>query len=141
MTRRLTMLGLLLAVALTGCAATSGGLEGSWILVRVGDCDLDVGEHPDQDDSVKILSRDRFAFASQDAGGELFAGGGTWRRDGDTYVEIIRYHSRPALVGAVAEFDCRLDGDLWYHIGEIETDQGTFHVDEVWRRLEAEGDH
>ncbi|MBU0743579.1 hypothetical protein KKG45_00985 [bacterium] len=140
MPRRTTMILLLATVMLAGCAGTSGDLRGSWILVQRQGRDLEVGDRPTPNDIVKILNDDRFAFAAQQGPGEIFGGGGTWRREGDTYVETIRYHSHPELVGAVATFRCRVEDDFWYHAGEFDANGRRYVIDEVWRRLDEEGD-
>jgi len=129
-----------LPIVLTGCAGTSGELRGSWLLVQQQGRDLEVGDVPGPGDTAKILSDDHFAFASQQRPGEIFGGGGTWRRDGDTYVETIRYHSHPELVGEVATFRCRVEDDVWYHAGEFDANGQRYVIDEVWRRLDEEGD-
>lgn len=139
MPKRMLLL-LLLPLALAGCAGTSGDLRGSWVLVRSAGQDLDAGEAPGPGDNVKIMNDDRFSFALQIADGEIFGGGGTWRREGDVYVETIRYHSHPELVGAIATFTCRVEDDLWYHLGEFDAGGRHYCIDEVWRRLKEEGD-
>jgi hypothetical protein len=134
------LLLLALTLAAAGCAGTSGDLRGSWLLVRSAGRDLEAGATPGPHDTVKILNDDRFAFAVQAGEGEVFGGGGTWRREGDVYVETIRYHSHPQLVGAVATFTCRVEDDLWYHRGDFEAGGRHYVIDEVWRRLTEEGD-
>ena len=140
MQRRMTMFLLLLPIVLAGCAGTSGDLRGSWILVQRQGHDLEVGDVPGPNDLVKILNDDHFAFAAQQGPGEIFGGGGTWRRDGDIYVETIRYHSHPELVGAVVAVQCRIVNGIWYHFGEIDVNGQHYTIDEAWRQLDEEGD-
>jgi len=140
MTMRSMLLLVLLTALLTGCAGSSGDLRGSWLLVQRQGEDLDVGDPPGPGDIVKVLCDDRFAFGSQNEPGEVFGGGGSWRRDGDTYVETIRYHTHPELVGAVAVFDCRVEDGVWHHVGRCESGGQRYAIDEVWRKLDEEGD-
>ncbi len=137
---RRAILTLLLPLLLAGCAGSAGDVRGSWVLVRSAGHDLDVGEAPGPGDTVKILNDDRFSFAVQGGDGAIFGGGGTWRREGDVYVETVRYHSHPELVSADATFTCRVEDGLWYHTGAFEAGGRNYVIDEVWRRLTDEGD-
>lgn len=130
---------LVLAAAMlgAGCATSPGPLAGSWVVVNY------TGERPDPDGlptgtagrAVKILTSDRFAFGNM-SGSDVFSGGGRYELEGDTYRETIEYHWVPELVGKTVEFDCEIDGDLWYHTGTFRVEGRDFRIREVWRRLQ-----
>jgi hypothetical protein len=140
MTIRTTILLLLLAAMLTGCASTSGDLRGTWVLVERDGRTLETETPPSPVDTVKILNDDHFSFATQSGIGEIFGGGGTWTLDGDVYIETIRYHSHPELVGAEAVFQCRVEGDIWHHNGDFMAHGRHYVINETWRRVQDEGD-
>jgi hypothetical protein len=64
----------------------------------------------------------------------VLAGGGRYEYhpERDLYVEHIQYHSDPALSGATLRFEARVEGDTWYHIGEV----GDYKLREVWERVD-----
>ncbi len=116
-------------------------LVGSWVMVsqkivhpdRVEE-PLKMGETlPGDRRQVKILTESHFAFGRQSENGEdLTAGGGSYVVKGDTYTEVIEYHTSAPLVGSEIPFIWRVEGDLWYHSGQI----GTFRLEEVYQRIE-----
>jgi len=87
--------------------------------------------------SYKILNKTHFAFGRQtvisgEPQDDVFAGGGRYLLQGDTlYTEIIEYHSNQAIVGMSIAFKCRVEGNLWYHTGDI----GNTKLEEVWRKV------
>jgi hypothetical protein len=44
-------------------------------------------------------------------------------------------HFASHLVGLENEFDCRLEGDLWYHSADAEVGGVRIEIHELWRRL------
>ena len=84
---------------------------------------------------VKILTDTHFAFGQQvDDSDEVTAGGGRYTLEGNTYTEIIEYHTS-VPVGIRIPFECRIEGDTWYHTGYIGSGQYQLKLEEVWRRL------
>lgn len=87
--------------------------------------------------SFKILNSTHFAFGRQVIvdgvlQDEVYGGGGRYDLIGDTlYVEHIEFHSSHDLVGVSIEFRARIDGDTWYHDGQI----GDSVLKEVWHRI------
>ncbi len=129
---------ILMAVA-AAAQTPSTLLEGTWEMVsrRSVYADSIVTPAPVQGPSFKILNGTHFAFGRQTVqGGEamddVYAGGGRYTVDGDSmYVEHVEYHSSAGLVGQSLRFRCRVDGDIWYHSGQI----GDFLLEETWRRV------
>ena len=128
----------MLLIGMLGCGHPSGKLVGAWEMEfpssapteRLG-AEKIAGGKP-----VKILTDTHFAFGSTGAGGMMYAGGGTYTLDGDTYTEVIEYHFNPMLIGQTVSFTCRLQGERWYHSGIFEIDGERFNIEEIWRRIE-----
>lgn len=137
---RYALLSILLIVLASGCASSRSMLMGTWVLVESQGDARHPSEPPAAEDLVKVVGEMRFSFAAQAGPGEVFAGGGTWDREGDTYVEHIRYHSHQELVGADAPFTCRVEDGLWHHDGEFTSGGRSYAIHEVWRRVHEEGD-
>jgi len=125
------------AVVAAGCATAPNPLMGSWVVESyTGERPAPNAPAPDPAQrAVKILTRDRFAFGDQQ-GTEMFAGGGRYEWEEGVYRETVEYHWMPDLVGKTLEFDCRLDGDLWYHTGTFRFGGRDLVIREVWRRLD-----
>ncbi len=84
---------------------------------------------------VKVSNDSHFAFGSVGPYGMVYAGGGRYTLEGETYTEFITYQFDPKLVGRSVSFTCRLDGDRWYHSGIFEVDGEQYHIEEIWRRI------
>lgn len=130
---------LLLVVSLFAATAVLGQLpanelEGTWVLVSQTAIypDSTVDRTDQIAHTTKILNSTHFAFGRQIADEEIIAGGGTYTYDGDTYTEHIEYHSAAGLAGQSITFSARLEGDLWYHVGDL----GDFALEEVWERVD-----
>ena len=123
---------------LFACSAANGQmpanvLEGTWEMISqkliYPDTTLDRTEQTAY--TLKILNSTHWAFGRQlQDGQEVFAGGGWYEFDGDTYTEHIVYHSG-GLEGQSVRFDAEVDGDTWRHYGDV----GDFIIEEVWRRV------
>jgi hypothetical protein len=115
-------------------AAQESSLAGTWELVeqRLVYPDRVVDRSDSLQQTFKILNNTRFSFGRQIRDGEVYAGGGTYTFDGDTYTEHIRYHSEPGLPGQSITFEARVEGDTWHHRGDL----GVYVVEEVYRRVE-----
>lgn len=93
-------------------------LQGAWVLTEKG------GENPNDlgINMIKILSENHFMFAFYHEATQSFfsAGGGTYTLQDGRYTETILFHTiDPGLIGRQVSFDCRLEGDKWYHTGNI----------------------
>lgn len=114
-------------------AGTECDVQGAWEMVDIRVIYPDRVDRPQhRQRQIKILTPTHFAFGRQaDDPEEVYAGGGRYEVDGNTYTEHIEYHSSAPLVGTAIEFECRVEDDLWYHSGII----GDFRLEETWRRI------
>ena len=119
---------LLIALLLMGCATKSPDLQGSWRLVSSG------GQNLEQPTNIKSITETHFAFGMQTPQGP-FGGGGTWQLIENTYTEHVEWHSHGVLVGKDVDFDCRVEGDMWFHSADFVADGERYHIDEVWERV------
>lgn len=108
-------------------------LEGTWEMVSqmLIYPDSTVDRTAQTPYTIKILNSTHWAFGRQLVDGEeVFAGGGWYEFDGETYTEHIVYHSG-GLAGQSVNFEARIDGDTWHHRGNL----GEFVIEEVWTRM------
>jgi hypothetical protein len=93
---------------------------------------------------IKLLTASHFAWQGVPEVGDTLGvyaysryGGGTYRVTATTYTESVDYFFYPGLIGQEIAFSCRVEGDLWYHEGDIPGDEqtGSDHIAEVWRRI------
>ena len=116
--------------------APANPLQGSWRLVSqkliYPDSTVNV-RGTSVPPSTKILNDTHFAFGYQtEDGEEVYAGGGRYTLEGDSlYTEHIEYHSSIPNVGQSLTFKYRVEGNRWYHTGQI----GNFVLEEVWERI------
>ncbi len=112
-------------------------LEGTWRMVsqELVYPDSVVDQSDQWGPGYKILNSTHFAWGRETGNGEeVLAGGGWYEYDPETntYIEHIEYHSDTDLAGAAIEFTARVEGDTWYHIGDL----GAYKLREVWARVE-----
>lgn len=114
----------------------SNVFEGTWEIVsqKLVYPDSTVDRTDQVPHTLKILNATHFAFGRQMGEEEVYAGGGTYTIDGETYTEHIEFHSAGALVGQSVTFDARIEDDLWHHSGQIDD----FVLEEVWRRVDVD---
>ena len=138
MMQKLSSIGVLSLFVATGVFGQlpNNVLEGSWEMVsqRVIYPDSVVDRTDQIPYTIKMLNSTHFAFGRQIMDEEVFAGGGRYTLDGERYIEHIDWHSAGGLVGLSIEFEARIEGDTWYHVGHIED----FLLEEVWHRLDSE---
>lgn len=114
-------------------------LEGTWKMVsqELVYPDSVVDQSDDWGPSYKILNSTHFAWGRETRdGSEVLAGGGTYAYfpEEEVYVEHVQYHSDPGFAGQTLKFRARVEGDTWYHIGDL----GDFKLREVWERVDPE---
>lgn len=114
-------------------------LEGTWRMVSQERVYPDsVEEISDRwGPSFKILNSTHFAWGRETEDGEtVLAGGGRYEYhpERDVYIEHIQYHSDPAFSGTTIRFKVRVEGDTWYHTGDL----GDYQLREVWRRVDPD---
>ncbi len=131
----------------TNAPASQDGLIGTWQLESYrGAGDSIRSDYPEFVSYVKLITPTHFVWvhylSEQDQ--VLAEGGGTYIYDGNTYTENLKfvYPSGSGQIGTVLPFDCKIEGDTWYHTGYIirqgEDTSGnmqsdTTTIDEVWR--------
>lgn len=90
-----------------------------------------------------------WVYYNKDGDEVLMQGGGTYSLAGNTLTETVDHaYSSADLIdlGVSFPFDCRVDGDRWYHTGNItvavkdsvtgqRTQMDTLIIDEVWKRV------
>lgn len=112
-------------------------LEGAWKMVsqELVYPDSVVDQSDQWGPGFKILNSTHFAWGRETKdGSEVLAGGGWYEYypEKNLYVEHIQYHSETALAGQTIRFTARVDGNTWYHIGDL----GDFKLREVWKRVD-----
>ena len=138
--RRHLVLSLVLTLLVPSIAwgqLPSNQLEGTWKMVSqelvYPDSVVDQSDH--WGPSFKILNSTHFAWGRETkVGSEVLAGGGTYEYypEKDVYIEHVQYHSDPGFAGQTLKFEARIEGDTWYHVGDL----GDFKLREVWKRVD-----
>lgn len=117
----------------------STALSGAWRFGARVDENGQAGERRGADlprQTMKILSGKYFQWAAFNFETKEFfgTGGGTYQRKDNQYTETIRFFSRDnSRVGMSLTFECRIDGNDWFHKGKGTTGNP---VSEVWERAE-----
>lgn len=146
---RFLFVGLVLLAAVNALPAQDAcPVEGAWQLESFI---MDGEEYPlGAYVQVKVLTGSHFAWQGVPQAGDtegsfmnLRYGGGTYRVTETDYTESLDYFMDPNLVGTEVTFSCRVEGDQWYHDGEIPRiddgqETGSWKVQEVWRRIQIE---
>lgn len=132
-----TVLLALCAVTTAAAQLPTNELEGTWRMVRqeLVYPDSVVDQSDQWGPGYKILNSTHFAWGRETKDGEeVLAGGGRYEYypEKDIYVEHIEYHSDPGFAGQSLEFTARVEGDTWYHIGDL----GNYKLREVWKRVD-----
>ncbi len=116
--------------------ASCAGIEGAWELVsaRVIYPDSTVEVDASQRQSLKLVTPTHWVFVSKspETGEVTGAGGGRHTTEGNTHTVEREYHTSPAALEAgPTPYDCRIEGDTWYHEG----DWPDYRLEEVWQRV------
>lgn len=131
---------LLMVGSLTAMAQLpSNQLEGTWQMVsqELVYPDSVIDRSDNWGPGFKILNSTHFAWGRETRNGdEVLAGGGRYQYmpEKDVYIEHIEYHSDSGMAGLSVEFEARVDGDTWYHIGDL----GDYKLREVWKRVDPQ---
>ncbi|MFB6247041.1 MAG: hypothetical protein ABEL97_00555 [Salinibacter sp.] len=138
------VIALTLSLLLIGLSSARGQLpsnelEGTWKMVSqklvYPDSVVDQSDH--WGTNYKILNSTHFAWGreTQDSS-QVLAGGGTYEYypERNVYIEHVQYHSDPAFAGQTLKFTARVEGDTWYHIGDL----GNYKLREVWKRVDPD---
>lgn len=131
---------------------TSGGgmagqgnnpLIGTWKLISSNNSSPE-GEFFRLDSSntrqMKILNPTHFMYIQERISGNdrefLSAAGGRYELKEGTYTELFDYASWEDYKDTEAVFTWRIDGNMWYHKGVLNTADGeNFMIEEVWERV------
>jgi len=140
--RRTTLLACsCLLIGLSGAwgQLPSNELEGTWRMVSQELIYPDsVADRSDNwGRNYKILNSTHFAWGRETRDTTtVLAGGGTYEYypEKNLYIEHLQYHSDPAFAGQTLRFTARVEGDTWYHIGDL----GDYKLREVWKRVDPE---
>jgi hypothetical protein len=126
------LLGILLLAMLcgSGCGRQATRLTGVWEMTRAN------GQLVQDETFRKVVTGKHFTIVHLEMDGTAEAAGGEYMLEEGVYTERIDYHWMAGLLGRTLAFDCRLEGDLWYHSGEFSAGGRQIRVDEVWRRIE-----
>ncbi|MFH1143924.1 MAG: hypothetical protein V1774_05210 [Candidatus Eisenbacteria bacterium] len=111
-------------------------LRGTWELVSPAPPAGGTAESGGTLNTIKVLNDTHFVVVVPRADGRPLVGGGTYRLNGSTYTEMIDFHYVPGLERKSIDFDCRLEGNLWYHAGTVEADGSAIQIKEIWRRVD-----
>lgn len=128
-------------------------VQGAWELVSATvDGEPQVREGWRQ---LKLVTRTHYTWVGQEPGpttlqtaadslaafATIGFGAGSYRVTPTTYTERLELFSNPEYIGREATFSCRVEGDRWYHEGELPIFEGgretaRVRLAEVWRRLD-----
>jgi hypothetical protein len=114
-------------------SAASCDLLGSWEMVSMkmvtsdSTVEYDESERP----TLKVLNGTHWMFIRQSGDRFIFAQGGRYTLEGDTYTETVEYSADPANIGQSYTFTCSVEGENWHHRGGL----GNVQYDELWRRV------
>jgi len=115
----------------------SNELEGTWKMISQEQVfpDSVVDQSEQWGPSFKILNSTHFAWGRETENGEtVLAGGGRYEYhpEKNVYIEHIQYHSDQGLSGTTLKFEARVEGDTWFHTGQV----GNYELREVWKRVD-----
>jgi hypothetical protein len=117
-------------------AKAENKLVGTWRVVSAKH-DGKEAELPAGSMHLKHVTPTHFMWAWYYEGGKVTAAlGGTYTLKGDEYVEIPEYGVGAfldALKGKPQVFQCKVEGNRWYHNGKL---SGGTTIEEVWERVE-----
>ena len=86
--------------------------------------------------ALKFITPTHFIFIHTDPKTKEIANSmaGRYRHEGNTYTEILEFGTSAMkdFLGNEIKFNAKLEGDKWYHTGEL---PGGIKIDEVWTRV------
>lgn len=118
-------------------ARTENKLVGTWkqVKAKFGGNEVKIPEGTTQ---LKHITPTHFMFIDFDKDGKVFfALGGTYTLKGEKYEEMIEYGVSEVfktLKGKPQSFECKVEGNKWYHKGTLSSGMT---IDEVWERVET----
>lgn len=84
--------------------------------------------------SIKIISPLFFVYVGQTLPGKEFkrAGAGRYIVKGEVLQEHMMFSSIKNMLGKTFQYKCVVNGDSWYHSGQI----NDIFIEEIWKRVE-----
>src|SRR5215813_10703551 len=117
-------------------AKTENKLVGTWKQVKARFRGNDV-KIPEGTTQLKHITPTHFTFVDYDKDGKFIdAFGGPYTLNGEKYEETIEYGVGGVfnmLKGKRQSFECKVEGDKWYHNGTL---SNGLTIEEVWERVE-----
>lgn len=102
-------------------------LVGAWELIYgkysvPGEPSVTERNQPDRPFQLKVFSPGHFAYVMQDEGGAFSgASAGSYRIEGDLYIETHDWQPDPKYVGATSTYRFRIEGDTLYMSGPVKS--------------------
>jgi len=127
---------LLLACVFSSAQVFAGKLNGSWQLVsgEYVDSQGNTMNYRDKNlTATKVLSDGKFSFVTMSKGSFWAAGAGSYRIEGDNYIETPELASYPMEDGGTYKFKYTLNDEIWTK-SRYRDDVRVEH--EVWQRLD-----
>jgi hypothetical protein len=118
-------------------ARTENKLIGTWkqVKAKFGDKEHKIPEGYTQ---LKHITPTHFMFVDFDKDGKFIdAFGGPYTLKGEKYEETLEYgvgEVFKTLKGKPQAFECKVEGDRWYHNGTLSSG---LTIEEVWERVES----
>jgi len=83
---------------------------------------------------IKIITPQFFVYVGQTMPTKEFkrAGGGRYMVKGDMLQELMMFSSIQNMLGKTYKYKCAVNGDSWYHSGQI----NNIFIEEIWKRVE-----
>ena len=140
---------IILAVIISSCTnpkkdtpvkikSSTSELEGVWTLTYAKIIYPDTIMEVAISNQEKLLVGGRFAIGYYNPDSTLFAGGGTYDYDGQTYTENIDYSTNDVVDQAV-KFDMTLENGVWSLEGTVLVEEEDsiveIKLEEVWKRV------
>jgi hypothetical protein len=125
----------ILSVASFGQNQIDTRLVGTWGLISFKYTlpDTTISGNSSTFNSIKVINNTHFAYIGKTTQGNVFkrAGGGRYKLTGEVLVEIHDYANLANMLGKSFQFKCVIDGDTWFHSGQI----NEIFVEEVWKKI------
>jgi hypothetical protein len=115
-------------------AKTENKLVGTWKMVKAkyGGKEYDINKT-----EFKHITQAHFMLAAIDKDGKIVAAiGGPYTLKGEKYEEMPEYGLSEiftSIKGKPQSFECKVEGNKWYHNGTVSTG---LTIEEVWERVE-----
>jgi len=120
-------------------------VEGTWELVSAtwAYSDTNTVEFPtsEYDRELKMFGKTHVIFIRQDTTNEdlFFSGGGTYKLEGNKYIETLEFSSWRSGIGSISTYECQFRDSMMITTGPL-NEKGDklpgFQLHEEWKRIE-----